>query len=188
MDGVKVVFLDRDGVINKYPGDKEYVKSWKEFKFLPKVKSSLKKLISRGYRIFIISNQAGVSKGIYSQKSLDLITKNMLKGLSAKGVSIEGVYYCTHRKEDSCSCRKPKTGLIDKAVNKLKKEGLGIARKKSFFVGDTIIDMQAGRLARLNTILIFSGKEKPQNKDIWETPPDYTAADLSKAIQLILKQ
>ncbi|MFH0738968.1 MAG: HAD family hydrolase [Candidatus Omnitrophota bacterium] len=185
---MKVVFLDRDGVINKYPGDKEYVKSWREFKFLPKVKSSLKKLNSRGYRIFVISNQAGISKRIYSQKSLDLVTKNMLKSLSAKGVVIDGVYYCTHRKEDNCSCRKPRTGLIDKAVNKLKKEGLAIERKKSFFIGDTIIDMQAGRLARLNTILIFSGKEKPQNKDNWETLPDYTAADLSKAVELILKQ
>ncbi|MEI6631442.1 MAG: HAD family hydrolase [bacterium] len=185
---MKVVFLDRDGVINKYPGDKEYVKSWREFKFLPKVKSSLKKLNSRGYRIFVISNQAGVSKGIYSQKSLDLITKNMLKELGSQGITLGGVYYCTHRKEANCSCRKPRTGLIDKAVNKLKKEGLAIERKKSFFVGDTIIDMQAGKLARLNTILIFSGKEKPQNKDIWETLPDYTAADLSKAVELILKQ
>jgi len=185
---MKVVFLDRDGVINKYPGDKEYVKSWKEFKFLPKVKSSLKKLISGGYRIFVVSNQAGISKGIYPQKNLDLITRNMLKELSLRGIALDGVYYCTHRKEANCSCRKPRTGLIDKAVNKLKKEGLRIERKKSFFVGDTISDMQAGSLARLNTILIFSGKEKPQNKDNWEISPDYTAADLSKAVQLILKQ
>jgi histidinol-phosphate phosphatase family protein len=185
---MKVVFLDRDGVINNYPGDKEYVKSWREFKFLPKVKSSLKELTSHGYRIFVISNQAGVSKGIYSQKSLDLITKNMLKELSSRGITLDDVYYCTHRKEDNCSCRKPRTGLIDKAIDKLKKEGLAIERKKSFFIGDTIIDMQAGKLARLNTILIFSGKEKAQNREKWETVPNYTAADLSEAVELILRQ
>lgn len=185
---MKVVFLDRDGVINKYPGDKEYVKSWSEFKFLPKIKPSLKKLNSRGYRLFVISNQAGVSKGIYSPKSLDLITKKMLEGLAEAGVKICGVYYCTHRKEEECACRKPRTGLIDKAVKKLKEEGKKIELKKSFFIGDTVSDIETGHAAGLKTILLFSGKEKPKNKDSWEFSPDYTAADLQGAVKIILKK
>ena len=183
---MRVIFVDRDGVINKYPGDSEYVKSWGEFKFLPEVKSSLKRLNDKGFKIFIISNQAGVSKGIYSEENLNLITKNMLKELSDCNIDISGVYYCTHLETDNCSCRKPKTGLIDMAVNKLKNEGLEPELNQSYFIGDTIRDIETGRAAGLKTILVFSGKEKLANKDKWAILPDYTALDLSKAADLIL--
>ena len=182
----KLIFLDRDGVINSYPGDSEYVKSWSEFHFLPKVKLSLKRLNDNGFKIFIVSNQAGVSKGIYSEENLNLITKNMLKELSDYNIDIGGVYYCTHIEEDSCSCRKPKTGLIDMAVNKLKNEGLEPVLNQSYFIGDTVRDIETGRAAGFVTILVFSGKEKLANKDKWAILPDYTALDLSKAADLIL--
>jgi len=184
---MKVIFLDRDGVINEYPGDSDYVKSWSEFLFLPKVKSSLKRLNDRGFKIIIISNQAGVSKGIYTQETLDLITQNMLKELNGYKIDIAGVYYCTHRQADNCSCRKPKTGLIDMAVNKLKNKGLEPELNQSYFIGDTIQDIETGRAAGLKTILVFSGKEKPNNKDKWAILPDYTAKDISGAVDLILR-
>lgn len=187
MKRVRVVFLDRDGVINRYPGDSEYVKSWSEFHFLPKVKSTLKRLNNNGFKIFIVSNQAGVSKGIYSQENLNLITKNMLKELSKYKVDISGVYYCVHRPEDNCSCRKPKTGLIEMAIAKLKDEGLEVQLKNSYFIGDTIRDIETGKLVGLKTILIFSGKEKPKNKNNWRVLPDFTAQNLSEAVDLILK-
>ena len=183
---MRIIFLDRDGVINRYPGDSEYVTSWSEFKFLPKVKSSLKRLYDSGFKLIIVSNQAGVSKGIYAQEALDLITKNMLKELNDCEVDIAGVYYCTHRQEDNCSCRKPKTGLIDMAVAKLKNEGLELELNHSYFIGDTIQDIETGRAAALKTILVFSGKEKADNKDKWTILPEYTAKDISRAADLIL--
>ena len=184
---MRVIFLDRDGVINKYPGDSEYVKSWEEFCFLPQVKPSLKKLSNNGFKIFVVSNQAGVSKGIYSQESLDLITKNMLSELGNYGISIAGVYYCTHRQEDNCSCRKPKTGLIDMGIAKLKKDGFQIELSNSYFIGDTTRDIDTGKAAGLKTILVFSGKEKSENKNNWQSLPDFTAQDLSEAVDLIIK-
>lgn len=184
---MKAVFLDRDGVINRYPGDFDYVKSWGEFYFLPKAKSSLKRLNDGGFKIFIVSNQAGIAKGLYSQGALDLITKKMLKELNNCKVDIGGVYYCTHRQEDNCSCRKPKTGLIDMAITMLREEGLEIELSNSYFIGDTISDMQTGKTAGLVTILVFSGKEKSDNKSKWAILPDYTAKDLSEAAGLILK-
>ena len=184
---MKVIFLDRDGVINKYPGDSDYVKSWDEFHFLPKVKSALKKLNDEGFKIFIVSNQAGISKGIYSNEALNLITQNMLKELSKHNVDIAGVYYCMHRPEDNCSCRKPKTGLVDMAINKFKDQGLEIQFKDSYFIGDTIRDIETGKSAGLKTILVFSGKEKPENKNKWNILPDFTAQDLSEAVDSILK-
>ena len=113
---MKVVFIDRDGVINQYPGDTRYVNCWQEFCFLPNSKSALRRLTEAGYKIFIISNQAGVAKGIYSEDTLNEITKKMLTELDESGTKICGVYYCIHRDEDNCSCRKPKAGLLEKAL------------------------------------------------------------------------
>jgi histidinol-phosphate phosphatase family protein len=181
---MRAIFLDRDGVINRYPGDRDYVKSWSEFRFVANVKCALKKLHGNGFKIFIVSNQAGVSKGIYTQKDLDFINQNMLKSL---GDYIAGVYYCTHRNEDNCACRKPKTGLIEMAVNELKAKGEDVELAKSYFIGDSIRDVQTGKSAGLKTILVFSGKEKPQNRDTWQVLPDFTANDLSEAAELVLK-
>ncbi len=182
---MKVVFLDRDGVINKYPGDYEYVRSWAEFEFLPRVKAALKRLNEQGFKIYVISNQAGVSKGIFSQESLDLITKNMLKELNNEQIKIDGVFYCTHKPEENCLCRKPKTGLVDKVL-----KAIGVRSEKDskrYFIGDTIRDVETGKAAGLKTILVFSGKEKFENKFNWVTSPDFTAKDLSEAVDLILK-
>ena len=184
---MKVIFLDRDGVINAYPGDTKYVTKWEEFRFLPKVNSALKRLNDKEFKISIISNQAGVSKGIYSQDDLDLITQNMLEKLKDDNIHISGVYYCTHKDEDKCSCRKPETGLIDMAIANLENKGFKIDINKSFFIGDTIRDIETGKKAGLATILVFSGKEKPENQKNWQSLPDITCRDLSEAVDLILK-
>lgn len=183
---MKVIFLDRDGVINRYPGDRDYVKSWQEFRFLPKVKTALKRLAKFDSKIFIISNQAGVSKGLYSNKTLNLITRNMLREFGDSLIS--GVYYCTHLEEHNCTCRKPKTGLIEQALKKIKKEGKTVRLKEGYLIGDTIGDIETGKNVGLKTILVFSGKEKPENKNTWRIQPDYTAKDLSEAVDIILKK
>ncbi|MCM8780898.1 MAG: HAD family hydrolase [Candidatus Omnitrophica bacterium] len=183
----RVVFLDRDGVINEYPGDFQYVTEWKAFRFLPNVFEALRRLSENAFKLFIISNQAGVSKGIYSYEALKSITENMLEELSKQGVIISGVYYCIHQPEDNCNCRKPKTGLIDRAIERLKSENLDIDLQHSYFVGDTIRDVETGIAAGLNTILVFSGKEKLENRHNWQVQPDFTASNLSEAVDLILK-
>ncbi len=184
---MRVIFLDRDGVINQYPGDADYVKSWDEFRFLANAKSALKDLKAAGFLIFVISNQAGVSKGIYSKECLDRITENMLKELELEGIRLDGVHYCIHRDEDHCSCRKPKTGLLDQVISELQGKGIPLEPKNSFFIGDAIRDMETGRKAGLKTILVFSGKEKPENKKSWSIQPDFTASSLYDAAQIILK-
>ena len=104
----KIIFLDRDGVINVEPGKDLYVMNWKQFKFLPGSIDAIKKLNRAGYKLFIISNQGGVSKGLFSQKDLDDITKKMLSEIEKAGGRIDGIFYCTHKKEDDFNCRKPK--------------------------------------------------------------------------------
>ncbi|MDP1853687.1 MAG: HAD-IIIA family hydrolase [Candidatus Omnitrophota bacterium] len=183
---MKVIFLDRDGVINKYPGDGKYVTSLSGFRFLSNVKKAISKLTKAGCRIFVISNQAGVSKGLYSAKDLSGITEYMLKKLEASGGKINGVYYCMHQERHNCLCRKPKAGLIYKALKEscLKKEVLGDA----FFVGDTIRDVMSAQVAGIKSILVFSGKEKAGNGSSWQVKPDYTARDLFSAVEIILSR
>lgn len=177
---MKAIFLDRDGVINRYPGDTKYVTSWEEFRFLPNAKKAIALLTGKKYSIFVISNQAGVSKGIYSQDTLNDITSRMLKALEKSGAKIDSVYYCTHRDKDHCSCRKPKAGLIKLAVKDKK-----IDLKNSFFIGDTIRDVHTAKSAGCKSILVFSGKEKPFNRDNWQTSPDFTFKNLHAAAKFI---
>lgn len=182
---MRVIFLDRDGVINRYPGDREYVTSWRKFYFLPGVLKAIRILTDNQYKIFIISNQAGISKGLYTKKTLDQMTRNMLKKIKKENGEIERVFYCIHRTEDNCSCRKPKTGLIKKALGRLNKK---ISSNNTYFIGDSIRDVKTGKRAHLKTILVLSGKETLKNKNTWSIKPDYVTKNLLEATKIILNE
>ncbi|MFA5287689.1 MAG: D-glycero-beta-D-manno-heptose 1,7-bisphosphate 7-phosphatase [Candidatus Omnitrophota bacterium] len=179
---MKVIFLDRDGVINKYPGDKQYVTSLDKFRFLPGAKKAIALLSKAGFRVFIASNQAGVGRGIYSKKTLDAITAKMLFGIEDAGGKIEKVYYCIHRKEAGCGCRKPKPGML-----KLAAKEFGFVLKEACFVGDTIRDIFTANNAGCKSILVFSGKERIKNMDEWEIIPDFVFKDLLEAVKFLIK-
>ena len=105
----KAVFIDRDGVINKDPGGwtkYNYVTNWKEFHFIPGALEALKLLKRKGIKVIVISNQAGVNKGYFSQEDLDALNKKMFAEIKKKGGSIEEAYYCVHTEEENCDCRK----------------------------------------------------------------------------------
>ena len=159
---MKVVFLDRDGVINKYPGDKLYVTSLKKFRFLPGVKKAIALLNRAGFKIFVVSNQAGVGKGTYSQKTLNAITAKMLGDIEQAGGRITKVYYCGHRKGAGCNCRKPKPGMLKKAAKEFQ-----FNLKNAYFIGDTIRDVFTAKNAGCKPILVLSGKEKKGDGSIF---------------------
>lgn len=185
---MKIIFIDRDGVINEYPGHFKYVTSWEGFRFLPGAIEALKKFQSAGFRVCVISNQAGVSKGLYSQAELDRLTANMLVELTKQGVSLAGVYYCTHLKDAHCACRKPRTGMIDRALDEIAGGKKNVDLSNIFFIGDSMIDVETGRNAGMKTIMVFSGREKPENSRGWEFKPDYTADSLLEAARIVLKE
>lgn len=177
---MKAVFLDRDGVINKYPGDRLYVTSLRKFRFLPGAKKAIALLNKKGWKIFVASNQAGVGKGTYSQVTLDAITAKMLEGIEQAGGKITKVYYCTHRKAVGCSCRKPKPGLLKKAAREFK-----VNLKKAYFVGDTIRDVLTAHAVGAKSILILCGKEKLSNQKNWEAKPDFVFKDLLEVAKFL---
>ncbi|MFN4226606.1 MAG: D-glycero-alpha-D-manno-heptose-1,7-bisphosphate 7-phosphatase [Candidatus Ratteibacteria bacterium] len=181
---MKIVFLDRDGVISIFTPD-DYIKKWEEFKFISEGIEGLKILNDAGYKVIIISNQAGVNKGLFTLDDLNEITKNMIEELKKKGINnILKVYYCIHTKEENCECRKPKIGLFKRAEKEIGR----IDFSKTYFVGDSDIDVIAGKNIGVKTILVLTGKTKSKDeiKD-WEIKPDYIFKDLKQAANFIIK-
>lgn len=178
---MKVVFLDRDGVINEYPGHGEYVTSVKGLKLIKGAKEAIKLLTKRGYKIYVVSNQAGVSRGLFTKKTLNEITEKMLSQISKAGGKINKVMYCIHTKDDNCGCRKPKIGLFVKAAG-----DLGGEFRDIYFIGDDKVDVQTSRNLGCRSILVFSGKSTKKELHDWEFLPDRTANNLLEAVRKII--
>ena len=180
---MKVVFLDRDGVINQFPGNGNYVTKVKDFHFIPGALEAIAALTELDHKIFVISNQAGVGKGIYSKDKLMRINRYMLKFVRKAKGKITRTFYCTHRSDDGCDCRKPSIGNVRRALQLLNKP-IDHARK-AFFVGDTGVDIEAGHNAGCKTILVLSGRENRRYMRKWKIQPDFIVKDLKEAVTII---
>ena len=195
MKGTGAVFLDRDGVINFSPKrephwtkagvvqrGKRYITRWGEFRFLPGAPAAIKKLSSSQRKIIIVSNQAGVERGVFSQANLKEITRNMLRAIESRGGRIDAVYYCTHTPQRRCRCRKPSAGLLRKAARRF-----SLDLHRSVVVGDNATDIEMGRSAGCRTALVLTGMTgRPAAKKI-SPPPDFIARDLAGAARWIMK-
>jgi histidinol-phosphate phosphatase family protein len=180
----KVVFLDRDGVINVFPGNGNYVTRVKDMQFIPGSLLAIRALAEAGYAIFVISNQAGVGKGVFSNDQLNSITQKMNADIEQAGGKITKVYYCTHRPDVGCSCRKPGIGSICKALQSMNKSIR--SAKNAYFVGDTKADIETGFNAGCKTIFVLSGRENRRYMRSWIVQPDYVARNLYEAVKIIL--
>ena len=181
----KIIFIDRDGVVNKDPGgwtEHSYVTRWEDFHFLPGAKKALKLLGDNGYDIIVISNQGGVSKKFFSNAALDNVTQKMLHEIEAAGAKIKKVYYCIHQDSDNCDCRKPRAGMFRQAEKEL-----GIRSAGTYFIGDGKTDVDAGKEMGLKTVLVLSGKTPSEDVAGWESKPDHIFKDLLEAVEFVLK-
>lgn len=146
----KAVFLDRDGVINI---EKNYLYKIEDFEFINGVFESLSYLQKKGYKLFIITNQSGIARGYYSLEDFEKLTLWMQEEFAKKGIEISQVELCPHGPNDNCSCRKPKTGMIDKI---LKNYELDLSN--SWLIGDKSSDIKCANEAKIaNTIQVQSG-------------------------------
>ena len=141
-------------------------------------------MAKEGFSIFVISNQAGVGKGIYSKAKLNQINQKMLAEVKNSGGKIKKVFYCTHRSDYGCDCRKPEIGSILKGLRLIGKT-LRSARK-AYFIGDTEADIKAGYNAGCKTIFVLSGREDRRHMRSWSVKPDFIAQDLLEATEIIL--
>ncbi len=140
----KAIFLDRDGIINKKVPVKEWVKNTDELIYLPKVKEIISIMKKKGYLVIIVSNQSGINRGIIKKENLEKINEKLKNDFE-----IDGFYYCPHLPEENCVCRKPKTGLIEKAAI-----DFNIDVKNSWLIGDNDYDMAAGKSAGCKTLMV----------------------------------
>lgn len=146
----KIIFLDRDGVINKEVG---YLHKIKDFEFIDGVFDACLDFQLSNYKIIIITNQSGINRGYYSKNDFHTVNNWMLNQFKDKGINILNVFFCPHSPDENCNCRKPKPGMFLEACEKY-----DIDMKNSWMVGDKEVDIQAANLAGIsNTILVKSG-------------------------------
>lgn len=181
----RAVFLDRDGVIIQEPP--HYVYRPDQLHFIPGSIDAIRLLNENNFLVVIVTNQAGVAHGYYSENDVLEFHKLMKIKLEKEGAKIDGIYYCPHHPESKiekyrlyCNCRKPKPGMLKKA-----EKDLNIDLKRSFMIGDTISDIHAGKSVGCKTILVLTGygKEEIKNSHI---EYDLIANDLYDVIGQIL--
>jgi D-glycero-D-manno-heptose 1,7-bisphosphate phosphatase len=177
----KAIFVDRDGTINV---DVHYLNDPDKFEMYPGVQIGVKKLQENGFKIIVITNQSGIARGYFTEEQLSDIHERMKKEFQRFGVTMDGIYYCPHHPDDKCNCRKPNTGLFEKAIIEH-----NIDVKKSYMLGDKILDVGAGKKTGVRTILIPEPHLRQDflaQKNEWEYHPDFIADDFQDAVEWIL--
>jgi len=147
---VRSLILDRDGVINE--DSRDFIRSPADFRPLPGSLEAIARAQSEGFRIIVVSNQSGISRGLFDIAALNAIHRRLLDDLARYGASIDAFFFCPHGSDDNCSCRKPKTGLL-RAI----RDRLGIDLTKTAFVGDKISDLTAAVSVGARPLLVRTG-------------------------------
>ena len=176
------VFLDRDGTIAEEVG---YVNHASRFRMFPFAPAAIRKLNDRGLPVFVVTNQSGVGRGYYPESLVHDVHSLMVEQLAA-GAHVDGLYYCPHAPGDSCACRKPGTGMLERASLEH-----GIDLKRSFVVGDRHNDIALAHRAGSRGILVRTGYGEGEllwHASKWTLQPDFVAADLCGAVDWILEQ
>ncbi len=178
----KIVFLDRDGVINRDSPD--YIKSPEEFHFIPGSRSAIRDLTAAGFAVIVITNQSVIGRRMANEATLEAIFTKMREGVAQRGGRIADIFFCPHTPADGCDCRKPKPGLLEQASAKY-----GIDLSSACMVGDSAKDIECARGAMVgSTVLVMTGNGPKalcalEEKEI---RPDFVAADLAEAAGWIL--
>jgi D-glycero-D-manno-heptose 1,7-bisphosphate phosphatase len=131
----------------------------------------------------VVSNQAGVSKGYFTKEKLAEVNTRMLAEVGKAGGRIEDVCYCIHRDEDNCDCRKPKPGMLESSLKKY-----GIAARDTYIIGDSLVDVMAGKSLGMKTIFVLSGKTAADELKKWKIKPDYIFPGLLGAVEWLVNK
>lgn len=159
----RAAFLDRDGVINRKAPEGHYVTRWEEMHFLPDADKAIALLNRAGFRVIVVSNQRCVAKGLVTARELQFMHERMCSALARAGATIDAVYCCPHEVQPPCRCRKPKPGLLLEASR-----AHDIDLSASWMIGDSDIDVEAGRNAGCRTaLLVSSGQTGRRNADVF---------------------
>jgi len=171
----RAVFLDRDGTIAR---DVLYCSRPEDFELLDTVPEAMKLLQDNDFKLVVITNQSGIARGYFNEKTLDQIHQKMRHLLEEHGVLLDGIYYCPHHPDDACDCRKPGIALFTRAA-----DDLSIDLGQSFVVGDMQMDIDAGNSTGCRTIWVKTG---PNGSKGPASSYDYASENLIAAVKWIL--
>jgi len=185
-NGRVAVFFDRDGTLNEDVG---YLRTPEELQMIPGAAEAVRLLNDRQILTCVISNQSGIARGLLSEDDLAAIHRRMEAELAEGGAHLDRIYYCPHHPTQGrppynieCSCRKPRTGMLDEAAGEL-----SIALPRSFVVGDKTLDIEVGKASGTRTVLVLTGYGRTAVDECRRNgiTPDYVAPTVLEAVQFI---
>lgn len=172
----RFVILDRDGTVIV---ERHYLSAPKDVELIPEAASALRRLRDQGLGLVLVTNQSAIGRGYFDCDRLHAIHDQLRRLLREEGVELDGIYVCPHIPEDNCSCRKPKTGLLELASTDLRFDV-----RSSFVVGDKACDIELGRQVGATTFLVLTGYGAQVSSEK-RASADYTVCDLGEAAKII---
>ena len=173
----KAAFLDRDGTIIE---EKDFIGTPDEIEFVPGSIEAIKMLRSLGYKIVVVSNQSCIGRGILTEKMVAEVNQSFLERLKDQNAPADVLYFCPHHPDDNCDCRKPKTGMIERAVRELK-----LDLRDAVVIGDKLADIQLGKNIGATTVLVLTGYGRKVLDELTDSnpdeKPDFVGEDLLEA-------
>tara|TARA_B110000444_G_C18846450_1_gene602350 strand:+ start:2713 stop:3267 length:555 start_codon:yes stop_codon:yes gene_type:complete len=178
---MKIIVLDRDGVINQDSDD--YIRSAEEFIPIEGSIAAIADLCAAGYRVVVATNQSGLARNYFDEEQLSEMHHFLCSMVEDVGGSIDGIFYCPHHPDEGCSCRKPRTGLLDQIEHEFDCKLQG-----SYFVGDSLKDIEAAQAFDCTPILVRTGKGLLTEEHLSDSnvPPIATYNNLASAVSHIL--
>jgi D-glycero-D-manno-heptose 1,7-bisphosphate phosphatase len=176
------VFLDRDGTIGEEMG---YVNHVDRFQIFPFAAEAIRQLNQAEIPVIVVTNQSGIARNIFPESLVHEVHKKMVAQLAAGGAWIDAIYFCPHKSEDACECRKPNPGLLQQAA---REHALDLTA--SWVVGDRYADLEMAHAAGARGILVMTGYGRGEyelHRSTWPRQPDATAENLSEAVRRILQ-
>ena len=186
----RAVFLDRDGTVNEEVG---YLRDLGELKLIPGAAAAIRSLNAAGYKVVLVTNQSGVARGYFPESLVKDAHDLLVRMLADEDARLDGIYYCPHHPRAGtsqytreCDCRKPATGLLDRAA-----KDLDIDLRSSIMIGDKWSDVELGHRAGCRSVLVRTGfaHDDPGNvrpSDVRD--PEFVAHDLAEAVDWVLRQ
>ncbi len=195
MQRIKALFLDRDGTII-YDELGSYVKTIEQVRFVPRAEEALAAAKQAGYKLVLVTNQAGIARGIITEERVQEINHYIQARLKACGAELDLCYYAPAHPDypnphydHLLSWRKPDTGMIEQAIAEFAMQGVELDRTASYLIGDKQIDVACAYRAGLRPILVMTGYGELEKCEKKNTLPDYVASDIYEAIMtFILKR
>lgn len=177
---MKLVILDRDGVINF--DSAQFIKTPAEWKPIPGSLEAIARLNQAGYRVVVATNQSGIGRGLFDMDTLNAIHNKMHRELATAGGRIDAIFYCPHSNDSNCECRKPKPGLFERIATSLNADLRGVPT-----VGDSLRDLQAGAAVGCSPMLVLTGKGSKTQAEGNLPEGTLEFADLATAVDYILQ-